>query len=119
MRLSRPPRRRGRRSRGSSGGLRGVTPGNQLRAEVCRRGGGGAPGDGLASELSLAATSYQSTVLELTGKGWLGPASASMAAAVAPYVAWMNTTAAAAEQTAHQARAAAAAYEAAFSAHVP
>jgi PPE-repeat protein len=75
--------------------------------------------DGLASELSLAATSYQSTVLELTGKGWLGPASASMAAAVAPYVAWMNTTAAAAEQTANQARAAAAAYEAAFSAHVP
>jgi PPE-repeat protein len=75
--------------------------------------------DGLASELSLAATSYRSTVLELTGQGWLGPASASMAAAVAPYVAWMNTTAAAAEQTANQARAAAAAYEAAFSAHVP
>ena len=75
--------------------------------------------DGLASELSLAASSYRSTVLELTGQGWLGPASVSMAAAVAPYVAWMNTTAAAAEQTANQARAAAAAYEAAFSAHVP
>jgi PPE-repeat protein len=75
--------------------------------------------DGLASELSLAASSYQSTILELTGQGWLGPASVSMAAAAAPYVAWMNTTAAAAEQTANQARAAAAAYEAAFSAHVP
>jgi PPE-repeat protein len=75
--------------------------------------------DGLASELSLAATSYQWTVWELTGQGWLGPASVSMAAAVAPYVAWMNATAAAAEQTADQARAAVAAYEAAFSAHVP
>jgi PPE-repeat protein len=75
--------------------------------------------DGLASELSAAASSYQSTVLELTGGAWLGPASVSMAAAAAPYVAWMNTTAAAAEQTAHQGRAAAAAYEAAFSATVP
>jgi PPE-repeat protein len=75
--------------------------------------------DGLASELSLAASSYQSTVMELTGGAWLGPASAAMAAAAAPYVAWMNTTAAAAEQTADQGRAAAAAYEAAFSAHVP
>jgi PPE-repeat protein len=75
--------------------------------------------DGLASELSLAASSYQSTVLELTGGVWLGPASAAMAAAAAPYVAWMNTTAAAAEQTANQGRAAAAAYEAAFSATVP
>ena len=36
--------------------------------------------DGLASELSLAASSYQSTVLELTGGVWLGPASAAMAA---------------------------------------
>jgi PPE-repeat protein len=75
--------------------------------------------DGLASELSLAASSYQSTVMELTGQGWLGPASVSMAAAAAPYVAWMNTTAAAAEQTANQAWAAVAAYEAAFTATVP
>ena len=42
-----------------------------------------------------------------------------MAAAAAPYAAWMNTTAAQAEQTANQAKAAAAAYEAAFSATVP
>jgi PPE-repeat protein len=75
--------------------------------------------DGLASELSLAASSFQSTVSELTGGAWLGPASVSMAAAAAPYLAWMNATAAQAEQTANQARAAAAAYEAAFSAHVP
>jgi PPE-repeat protein len=75
--------------------------------------------DGLASELSAAATSYQSTVSELTGAAWLGPSSASMIAAAAPYVAWMNTTAAAAEQTASQLASAVAAYEAAFMATVP
>jgi PPE-repeat protein len=75
--------------------------------------------DGLAAELSLAATSYQSVVTELTGQPWLGAASASMAAAAAPYVSWMQTTAGQAEQTAAQARAAAAAYQAAFAATVP
>jgi PPE-repeat protein len=75
--------------------------------------------DGLASELSAAATSYRSTVSELTGAAWLGPSSASMAAAVAPYVAWMTTTAAQAEQTASQLASAVAAYEAAFTATVP
>ena len=75
--------------------------------------------DGLAWELSAAATSYQSTVSELTGAAWLGPSSASMAAAAAPYVAWMNTTAAQAEQTASQLASAVAAYETAFAATVP
>src|SRR5271166_2380324 len=75
--------------------------------------------DGLAWELSAAATSYQSTVSELTGGAWLGPSSASMAAAAAPYVAWMNTTAAQTEQTASQLASAVAAYEAAFAATVP
>src|ERR1700757_3537412 len=42
-----------------------------------------------------------------------------MAAAVAPYVAWMSVTATQAEQTAMQARAAVAAYETAFVATVP
>jgi PPE-repeat protein len=74
--------------------------------------------DGLAAELSAAATSYELTVSELTG-AWLGPSSASMVAAAAPYVAWMNTTAAAAEQTASQLASAVAAYEAAFMATVP
>ncbi|MGV7406138.1 PPE family protein, partial [Mycobacterium kansasii] len=50
---------------------------------------------------------------------WLGPASAPMAAAVAPYVTWMATTASLAEQTANQARAAAAAFEVAFAMTVP
>jgi PPE-repeat protein len=75
--------------------------------------------DGLAAELSSAATSYQSTVLELTGGAWLGPASASMAAAAAPYAAWMTTTAAQVEQSASQLASAVAAYEAAFTATVP
>jgi PPE-repeat protein len=74
--------------------------------------------DGLASELSAAATSYELTVSELTG-AWSGPSSMSMAAAAAPYVAWMNTTAAQAEQTASQLASAVAAYEAAFAATVP
>src|ERR1700757_602280 len=42
-----------------------------------------------------------------------------MAAAVAPYTAWMSATATQAEQTAMQARAAVAAYETAFAATVP
>jgi PPE-repeat protein len=42
-----------------------------------------------------------------------------MAAAAAPYVSWMNTTAAQAQQTAGQLGAAVAAYEAAFAATVP
>jgi PPE-repeat protein len=75
--------------------------------------------DGLAAALSSAASSYQAAIVELTGGQWLGAASVSMAAAAAPYVAWMNTTAIQAETTSNQARSAAAAYEAAFTATVP
>jgi PPE-repeat protein len=75
--------------------------------------------EGLAADLRLQAASYSSVVSGLTSDGWRGPASASMAAAAAPYAAWMNTTAAQAEQAANQAKAAAAGYEAAFSATVP
>jgi PPE-repeat protein len=74
---------------------------------------------GLAAELDSTATSYESVVAELTGESWLGPSSASMAAAAAPYMAWMSATAGQAEQAATQANAAAAAYEAAFAATVP
>src|SRR3984893_1681905 len=70
--------------------------------------------DGLAAELQSTAAFYESAISELTGRPWLGPSSASMAAAAAPYMEWMTTTAAQAEQTATQAKAAAAAYEAAF-----
>ena len=70
--------------------------------------------DELATELDSTAASYSSAISELTGEEWLGPSSASMAAAAAPYAAWMSTTAAQAEQAAAQAKAAASAYEAAF-----
>jgi PPE-repeat protein len=75
--------------------------------------------DGLAAELCLVASSYGSMVSGLTSGPWLGPASVSMAATAAPYVGWMNATAASAAQTASQARAAASAFEAAVAATVP
>src|ERR1700728_3749167 len=74
--------------------------------------------DSLAAEVSSAAGDYGSVISGLTSGPWRGPASASMAAAATPYVSWMNVTAAQAEQAADQAKAAASAYEAAFSATV-
>ncbi|MCV7257024.1 PPE family protein [Mycobacterium shimoidei] len=73
----------------------------------------------LGVELRTTASSYESVISMLTGDEWLGPTSAAMAAAVAPYVAWMNTTAAAAEHAGVQAMASAAAFEAAFAMTVP
>jgi PPE-repeat protein len=75
--------------------------------------------DGLATELHSTATSYGSVISELSAGPWLGAASAAMTAATAPYVAWMRSTATQAEQTATQAKAAAAAYEVTFAAMVP
>jgi len=79
----------------------------------------GAAWSQLAAEMRSAAASYSSVISGLTSGSWLGPASTSMAAAAAPYAAWMNTTAAQAEQTAAQAQAAVSAYESAFSMTVP
>jgi len=73
----------------------------------------------LAAEMRSAAASYNSIVSGLTSGSWQGPASTSMAAAAAPYAAWMNATAAQAEQTAAQAQAAVSAYESAFGMTVP
>ncbi|WP_374025923.1 PPE domain-containing protein [Mycobacterium sp. HNNTM2301] len=75
--------------------------------------------DALAAALHSAAASYQSEVTALAGGPWLGPSAQAMAAAAAPYVTWTRTAAARAEQTANQAKAAAAAYEAAFAETVP
>ena len=75
--------------------------------------------NGLAAELQSTSASYESVISELSGGSWLGPSSASMAAAAAPYVDWMTAAAGQAEQTATQAKAAAAAYEAAFAMTVP
>jgi PPE-repeat protein len=75
--------------------------------------------ENLAAELQSAATAYSSVVSNLTGGAWVGPSSLAMAAAAAPYVAWMQQTAAQATKTAAQLTEAAAAYETAFAAHVP
>lgn len=73
----------------------------------------------LATELQSSATSYSSVLSSLTAGPWVGPSSIAMASAAAPYVAWMQQTAAQAAQSAAQATEAAAAYETAFAAHVP
>lgn len=73
----------------------------------------------LAAQLRSTALSYGSVISELAGNWWRGPAAASMTAAAAPFVAWMSATATRVEQTAAQAKAAAAAYESAFAATVP
>ena len=73
----------------------------------------------LAAELSSAAAGYESVITELTCEQWLGSASASMAAAIQPFVAWMNVTAAHAQHAASQAAASAAAFETAFATTVP
>jgi PPE-repeat protein len=75
--------------------------------------------NGLAAELHSAANSYQSVISGLTAGPWLGPASASMTAAAASYIAWLNATAVQAEETAAQAKAAASAYQTAFMSIVP
>ena len=74
--------------------------------------------DDLAAELYLTASSYGLVISDLTS-GWLGPSSAAMAAAAVPYVSWMTTTAGQAEEAGAQAKAAVAAYEAAFLMTVP
>jgi PPE-repeat protein len=75
--------------------------------------------DSLAAELGFAASGYGSALAELTSNSWVGPTSVAMMSAVTPYIDWMSTTAAQAEETANHARAAAAAYEAAFAMTVP
>ncbi|WP_040623586.1 PPE family protein, partial [Mycobacterium parascrofulaceum] len=73
----------------------------------------------LAAELDSAATAYDTVITQLTSEGWMGPASTQMANAAKPYLVWMRASAAQAEQAATSARAAAGAYETAFTATVP
>ena len=75
--------------------------------------------DTVAAELEFAASGYSSEISGLTAQTWWGPSSTRMAAAAAPYVAWLHASAAAAGQTAAQAYGAAVAYEAAFAMTVP
>src|SRR6201999_1624698 len=75
--------------------------------------------DGLAAELAAAASGYHSIITELTSGPWVGPSSAQMVAAAVPYVSWLGSAGAQAEESATQARAAAAAFEAAFAMTIP
>ncbi|QLL09680.1 PPE family protein [Mycobacterium vicinigordonae] len=73
----------------------------------------------LAGQLESVRRGYTATISELEGQAWSGDASASMAGAVQPYLDWIAETAAQADEAATRARAAIAAYEAAFTATVP
>ncbi len=73
---------------------------------------------GLAVELGSAARGYRAVISELAGQ-WSGPAAESMAAAAAPYAAWLDAAAVRAEQVAARIGAAVSAFEEAFAAVVP
>jgi len=73
----------------------------------------------LAAQLDSVARGYAAVISGLQGETWSGVASTAMADAAQPYIDWMATEAAKAEETAGQARAAAAAYEAGYAATVP
>lgn len=75
--------------------------------------------DELAAALDSTANSYQAEITALTSGPWVGPSAASMVAAITPYLEWMRTSGAQAEEAASQARAAAFAYETAFAETVP
>jgi PPE-repeat protein len=75
--------------------------------------------DGLASDLSASASSFNSVLSGLANGAWTGPASMSMAAAAVPYVTWLSGAAAQAAEAAGQARAAATAFESALAGTVP
>ncbi|ORB74227.1 PPE family protein [Mycobacterium scrofulaceum] len=75
--------------------------------------------DVLANGLESASRGYTSALAQLQGESWSGGASTAMAGAAAPYVAWVTDAGVQAEEAASQARAAAAAFEAAFGATVP
>ena len=74
---------------------------------------------GWPAELQSTVSAYSSVISTLTSESWVGPSSLAMAAAVTPYLSWMQATVAQATEAATQATAAATAYEAAFAAHVP
>lgn len=73
----------------------------------------------IASQLDSVARGYTAVILGLQGETWSGNASTAMADAAQPYVEWLATAAAKAEETAGQARAAGGAYESAYAATVP
>lgn len=72
----------------------------------------------LAAELGSAAAAYGEVVAALTTGPWVGPSSLSMAAAAAPFVAWLVEHTAQCEQGAISALQAAGVFEAARAGHV-
>ncbi|ORV58866.1 PPE family protein, SVP subgroup [Mycobacterium gastri] len=75
--------------------------------------------EALAAGLESTSRAYCVVISHLQGESWSGSASVAMGSAVAPYLAWATATGTQAEQAASGARAAAAAYEAAYAATVP
>ncbi|EFP15059.1 PPE family protein [Mycobacterium tuberculosis SUMu002] len=75
--------------------------------------------NGIAVEVSTAASSVGSVITRLSTEHWMGPASLSMAAAVQPYLVWLTCTAESSALAAAQAMASAAAFETAFALTVP
>ena len=75
--------------------------------------------DALAASCSQLRRNSSRRLPSLVSGDWTGPSAEAAAAAAAPYVSWLSTTAGQAEQTAGQARAAAGAYETALAATVP
>jgi PPE-repeat protein len=74
--------------------------------------------DGLATELGLAASLFDSVIAQLATESWQGPAAAAMAGAAAPYAGWLIIAAARAGCAAAQAKAAVTAFGAARAASV-
>lgn len=75
--------------------------------------------DGLADELSMAASSFESITSGILSGSWQGAASLAMAGAAAPYAGWLATAAGQAAQAGAQASAMAAEFEAVRTAMVP
>jgi PPE-repeat protein len=75
--------------------------------------------DQLATTLRFTAAAYRSEISGLVDESWQGPSSIAMESATAPYVTWIAATAAQCEHVASQAKAAASAYETAFTTTVP
>ncbi|MHA7652499.1 PPE family protein [Mycobacterium sp. ML4] len=74
---------------------------------------------GLEADLQAAATGHRAVITALTSGPWLGPAAASLASSVSPFLNWLDNSAEQAAEAATQATAAVNAYETAFAATVP
>lgn len=75
--------------------------------------------DELANDLHATAADVESVISTLTDEPWQGPSAATVAAAAAPQIAWLNATAERAAQTSAQLKAAATAYESTYAMTVP